>query len=392
MVSATKTNADVLPYGEFLTDEHHALREAIRDFATKEIAPKAAAVDKEARFPKETFDKLGELGYLGILVPEEYGGLGADYRSYVIAVEEIARACGSTGLSYAAHISLGTNPIKLFGNDEQKKKYLPKHVSGEWLGCWALTEPGAGSDASNQKTKAKLVGDEWVLNGSKQFITNATDAHTSIIMAMTDETEGRKGISAFIVDTDTPGFSVSKVEKKMGMRGSPTASLLMEDCKIPKGNILGQVGEGYKQALATLEGGRLSIGSLGLGIAQAAFDAALAYANQREAFGQTIGKFQFIQGYLADMSTMLQASRLMLYHAAWLKDNGRPCALEAGQAKLYASEISSKVTNLAIQIHGGYGYIEDFPVERFLRDAKLTEIGEGTSEIQRLVIARQLGL
>ncbi|MBI2812293.1 MAG: acyl-CoA dehydrogenase [Candidatus Melainabacteria bacterium] len=383
---------DVQPYGEFLDDEHQAIRELVRDFATKEIAPKSAEVDRNARFPEETFKKLGQMDLLGLPISQEYGGAGADYRSYAIAVEEIGRACGSTGLSYAAHVSLGTNPIYMFGTEEQKKHYLPKLTKGEWLGCWALTEPGTGSDAAAQKTTAKLEGNQWVLNGTKQFITNATHADVSIIMAMTDQSKGRKGISCFIVDKGTKGFSVSKVERKMGMRGSPTASLTFEDCRIPKENIIGEVGEGYKQALMTLEGGRISIGALALGIAQAAMDAALNYAKQREAFGQPIGKFQFIQGYLADMSTQISAARLLLYHAAWMKDHHKRVTLEGSQAKLFASEIASRVCNLCIQIHGGYGYIEDFPAERFLRDAKLCEIGEGTSEIQRLLIARQLGL
>ncbi len=391
-MSTTTKEPDLLPFSEFLDEEHQAIREEIRKFATNEIAPRAQQVDREAKFPKETFDKLGELGYLGLPIDEEYGGAGMDYRSYVIAVEEIGRACGSTGLSYAAHVSLGTNPIKLFGTKEQKEKYLPNLCTGKFIGCWALTEPGTGSDAAAQKTTAVLDGDHWVLNGTKQFITNATDADVAIIMAMTDKEQGRKGISSFIVEKDTPGFFVSKVEKKMGMRGSPTASLTMEDCKIPKENIIGLEGEGYKQALTTLEGGRLSIGALALGIGQAAFDAALAYANQREAFGQHIGKFQFIQGYLAEMSTQLAAARLLLYHAAYMKDHGNRVTLEGSQAKLYASEIASDVCNKSVQIHGGYGYIEDFPAERFLRDAKLCEIGEGTSEIQKLVIARQLGL
>lgn len=391
-MSATMSSSEVLPYSEFLEDEHHAIREMVRDFAQKEIAPKAAAVDREARFPAETFKALGELDLLGLLVPTEYGGAGADYRSYAIAVEEIGRACGSTGLSYAAHASLGTNPIKLFGTDEQKKKYLAKLARGEYLGCWALTEPNTGSDAGAQKTTAKKVGDHWVLNGTKQFITNATDAHVGIIMAMTDLSAGSKGISSFIVEKGTPGYYVSKVEKKMGMRGSPTASLTFEDCKIPAANLIGNENEGYKQALITLEGGRISIGALALGIAQAAFDAALSYAKTREAFGQPIGKFQMIQGYLADMATQIQAARLLLYHAAYMKDKGKRVTLEGSQAKLFASEIASRVCNLCVQIHGGYGYIEDFPAERFLRDAKLCEIGEGTSEIQRLLIARQLGL
>lgn len=390
-MSPTMTTKDVMPYGEFLTEEHQAIREMIRDFATKEIAPQAAACDREARFNVEAFKKLGKLDLLGLPIGAEYGGAGSDYRSYAIAVEEIGRACGSTGLSYAAHVSLGTNPIYKFGSEEQKKKYLPKLTSGEYIGCWALTEPGTGSDAAAQKTTAKLDGDSWVLNGTKQFITNATHADVAIIMAMTDMSAGKKGISAFIVEKGTPGFFVSKVEKKLGMRGSPTASLTMEDCRIPAGNIIGAQGEGYKQALSTLEGGRISIGALALGIAQAALDAALVYARQREAFGEPIGNFQFIKGYLADMSTQIQAARLLLYHAAWMKDQGQRVTLEGSQAKLFASEIASRVCNLCVQIHGGYGYIEDFPAERFLRDAKLCEIGEGTSEIQRLLIARQLG-
>jgi alkylation response protein AidB-like acyl-CoA dehydrogenase len=391
-VTSTISHPDVKPYGEFLEGQHHDIREMVRDFATKEIAPKAAETDREARFNIEAFKKLGELGVLGIPIGEAYGGMGLDYRSYAIAVEEIGRACGSTGLSYAAHVSLGTNPIYLFGSEEQKQKFLPKLTSGQHIGCWALTEPGTGSDAAAQKTTAKPDGDYYVLNGTKQFITNATDADVAIIMAMTDQSQGRKGISCFIVEKGTPGMFVSKVEKKMGMRGSPTASLTFEDCRVPRANMLGSEGEGYKQALMTLEGGRISIGSLALGIGQAAFDAALAYAKQREAFGQPIGKFQFIQGYLADMATMLSAARLLLYHAAWMKDHHKRVTLEGSQAKLYASEIASKVCNMSIQIHGGYGYIEDFPAERYLRDAKLCEIGEGTSEIQRLLIARQLGL
>lgn len=391
-MASTLSHSDVLPYGEFLNEEHHAIREMVKDFATREIAPKAQEVDSKARFPEETFKALGKLDLLGLPFSTEYGGAGADYRSYAIAVEEIGRACGSTGLSFAAHCSLATGPIYAFGTEEQKRKYVPKLASGEYLGCWALTEPGTGSDAAAQKTTAKPVGDHWVLNGTKQFITNATHADVAIIMAMTDPSLGKKGISSFIVDKGTPGFYVSKVEKKMGMRGSPTASLTMEECKIPKENIIGAVGEGYKQALATLEGGRISIAALALGIAQGALDAALTYAKQREAFGQPIGKFQFIQGYLADMATQVHAARLLVYHAAWLKDHHKRVTLEGSQAKLFASEISSKVCNLCVQIHGGYGYVEDFPAERFLRDAKLCEIGEGTSEIQRLLIARQLGL
>lgn len=377
-------------FGFFMKEEHVILQDAIRNYADKKIRPLANKVDEESYFPLETFKELGEMGYLGLPFPEEYGGAGADTMSYAIAVEEIGRACGSTGLSYAAHVSLGTSPFYLFGNEEQKQKYIPKLASGEWLGAWALTEPGAGSDAAGQRTVAVLEGDEYVLNGAKTFITNALYAESFIIMAMTDKEKGNRGISAFIVDKGTPGFRIGKTEHKMGMRGSPTSQLIFEDCRIPKANILGQEGEGFIQALKTLDGGRISIASLALGIAQAAFDSALKYSIEREQFNSSISNFQSIQNHLANMATEINAARLMVYQTAWLKDNKIPYTKESAMAKLYASEVSSRVTNLAIQIHGGYGYIKEFPVERFLRDAKLTEIGEGTSEIQRLVIARNL--
>ncbi len=389
---ASAIGAVIAPYAEFLTEEHLAIRDMVRQFATDVIAPKAAEVDQNHRFPSETFKELGRLDLLGMLVPSEYGGAGGDYRSYIVALEEVGRACGSTGLSYMAHLSLGTMPINLFGTEAQKRKYLPKLVSGEHLACWALTEPGCGSDASAQKTTAVLDGDEWVINGSKQFCTNASVAETAVIMAMTDRSQGTKGISSFIVEKGTKGFHVSKIEKKLGTRGSPTCTIIFEDCRIPKENLIGEVGEGYKQALKTLEGGRLGASALILGIAQAAFDAALSYAKQREAFGKQIGQFQFIQGYLADMATQLSAARMLTYHAAWLKDHGKRVTLEGSQAKLYTAEVGTRVCNLAVQIHGGYGYVEDFPVERFLRDVKLGEIGEGTNEIQKLLIARELGL
>jgi alkylation response protein AidB-like acyl-CoA dehydrogenase len=367
------------PYAEFLNREHEDVREMVRDFAAKEIAPKAAEVDREHRFPAETFTLLGKLDLLGIPIATEYGGAGLDYRSNLMAIEEIGRACGSTGLSYLAHTSLGTMPIYLFGTQEQKRKYLPKLSSGEFLGCWALTEPGTGSDAAAQKTTAVADGDCWVLNGSKQFITNASVAKTAVVMAMTDRSLGQKGISSFIVETDTEGFHVSKIERKMGTRGSPTCSITFDNCRVPKENLIGNVGEGYKQALITLEGGRIMASGVILGMAQAAFDAALSYAKQREAFGQAIGKFQFIQGYLADMATELSAARMLIYHAACLKDKGKRVTMEGSQAKLFTAQMAMRVCNLALQIHGGYGYVEDFPVERFLRDAKLGEIGEGTN-------------
>jgi butyryl-CoA dehydrogenase len=377
-------------FGYMFKEEHLMLQETIRNFADKEIRPLAAKIDEESYFPKEIFTKLGEMGFLGLPIPEEYGGAGADTLSYAVTVEEIGRACGSTGLSYAAHVSLGTSPFYLFGTEEQKQKYIPKLASGEWLGAWALTEPGAGSDAAGQKTTARLDGDHYVLNGAKTFITNALYADTFIIMAMTDKAKGNKGISAFVVEKGNPGLKIGKTENKMGMRGSPTSQIILDDCRIPKENILGKEGEGFIQALKTLDGGRISIGALALGIAQAALDAALKYSMERQQFNSPISNFQSIQNHLADMATEIHAARLMIYHTAWLKDNKIPFTKESAMAKLYASEVSCRATNLAIQIHGGYGYIKEFPVERFLRDAKLTEIGEGTSEIQRLVIARNM--
>ena len=377
-------------FGFFMKEEHVILQDTIKSYADKKIRPLANKVDEESYFPIETFKELGEMGYLGLPIPEEYGGAGADTMSYAIAVEEIGRACGSTGLSYAAHVSLGTTPFYLFGSEDQKRKYLPKLASGEWLGAWALTEPGAGSDAAGQKTTAILEGDEYVINGSKTFITNALHAHSFIIMAMTDKSKGNRGISAFAVDKGTPGLRIAKTENKMGMRGSPTSQIVFEDCRIPKENIIGEQGEGFIQALKTLDGGRISIASLALGIAQAAFDSALKYSVEREQFNSSISSFQSIQNHLANMAMEINAARLMVYQTAWLKDNKIPYTKESAMCKLYASEVSSRVTNLAIQVHGGYGYIKEFPVERYLRDAKLTEIGEGTSEIQRLVIARNL--
>lgn len=377
-------------FGFLMKEEHIILQDTIKSYAEQKIKPLSYKVDEESYFPIETFKELGEMGYLGLPIPEEYGGAGADTLSYAIAVEEIGRACGSTGLSYAAHVSLGTSPFYLFGTEEQKRKYLPKLSSGEWLGAWALTEPGAGSDAAGQRTTAVLDGEHYVLNGAKTFITNALYADSFIIMAMTDKAKGNRGISAFVVDKGTAGLRIGRTEHKMGMRGSPTSQIILEDCRIPKENILGQEGEGFIQALKTLDGGRISIGSLALGIAQAALDSALKYSTEREQFNSKISNFQSIQNHLANMATEIHAARLMLYHCAWMKDNKIPFTKESAMAKLYASEVSSRVTNLAIQIHGGYGYIKEFPVERYLRDAKLTEIGEGTSEVQRLVIARNL--
>ena len=375
-----------------LTEEQQQLQEMVREFAQREVAPLAAEIDEHERFPKETFEKLAKLGLMGIPVPEEYGGAGSDTLSYILAVEELAKVCGSTGLSFAAHTSLGSMPLVYFGTEAQKKKWLPYVASGQYMGSWALTEPQAGSDASRQLTTAVRDGDSYVLNGAKNFITNAPFAKFVIVMAMTDKSKGNKGISSFIVPTDTPGFAIDRHEHKMGMRGSPTTALSFKDCRIPAENLLDQEGTGFRQAMKTLDGGRISIAALALGIATGAFEVALQYAKEREAFGQTIGKFQAVGQMLADASTEIHAARLMIYHAARLKDAGLPHTQAGAQAKLYASEVSNRVTNNAVQILGGYGYIKDFPVERMMRDSKLCEIGEGTSQVQRIVIARNLGL
>ncbi|NBI29081.1 acyl-CoA dehydrogenase family protein [Chengkuizengella marina] len=376
-----------------LTKEQLMIKEMVRKFAENEIAPKAEHVDKTGEFPIDTFKKMGELGLLGIPFSEKYGGSGGDTISYAIAVEEIGRACGSTGLSYAAAISLGAAPIYYFGTEEQKQKFLVPLASGEALGAFGLTEPNAGSDAGGTKTKAVLDGDEYVINGEKTFITNAGFAKTVIVTAVTGKDErGKNIISALIVPTGIPGFQITNNYDKMGVRGSNTSQLVFENVRVPKENILGDPNKGFKQFLYTLDGGRISIAALALGIAQAAYDAAFAYAKERKQFGTSISKFQSIQFKFADMAMELELARNMIYKAAWLKDNDRSFAKEAAMAKLYASEASSRITNQAIQIHGGYGYMREYAVERYLRDAKLTEIGEGTSEIQRLVLSRQLGL
>lgn len=375
-----------------LSEEQRMIRDMVKDFAENEIAPKAEQNDRTGKFPLDTFKKMGELGILGIPFPERYGGAGGDTISYAIAVEEIGRACGSTGLSYAAAVSLGASPIYYFGTEEQKEKYLVPLASGKELGAFGLTEPNAGSDAGGTQTKAVLDGDQYIINGSKCFITNASYANTVIITATTDkQKQGKKIVSAFIVPTDTPGFRVSKEYDKLGLRGSNTAELILEDVRIPKENLLGDSEKGFSQFLYTLDGGRISIGALSVGIAQAAFDAAIQYAKERVQFGQTISRFQSIQFKLAEMATRIELARNQVLKAAWLKDQQRPFTKEAAMGKFYASEICMEVCDEAIQIHGGYGYIKDYPVERFLRDAKLMEIGEGTSEIQKLVIARQLG-
>ncbi|MDW7728807.1 MAG: acyl-CoA dehydrogenase [Bacillota bacterium] len=374
-----------------LSESQLMIRQMVRDFAQNELAPKAAGFDRDSKFPHEIVAKMAKLDLFALPFDEEFGGTGDGYLAYVIAVEEVGRACASTGITYAAHCSIGTGPVYLFGTSEQKKKWVVPCARGEILAAFGLTEPDAGSDAGGTKTTAKLENDEWVINGSKCFITNATYAGMVIITAVTEPGIGTKGISAFIVPRDTPGFTVSSPYEKLGLKGSDTAEIVLDHVRIPKENLLGKPGEGFKQFMKVLDGGRISIGALSVGIAQASLDAALAYAKERRQFGQPISKFQAIQFKLADMATEIELSRMAVYHAAWLKDNEKPFTRESAMAKLFASKTAVSAALEAIQIFGGYGYTKEYPVERYLRDAKLMEIGEGTSEIQRLVIARQLG-
>ncbi len=373
-----------------ISEQHQRFRQKIREFAEREIEPKAKQLDQEGKFPFDTIKKLSEMGIMGMVVPKEYGGSGYDTLSYSIAVEEISRVCGSTGITVAAHNSLGLYPIYLFGTEEQKRKYLPDLASGKKLGSFGLTEPEAGSDAAGTKTTAVLDGDSYVINGSKCFITNASVGETFVITAVTDKSKGYKGISSFILEKGMKGFSVGKKENKMGLRGSDTATLIFEDLRVPKENLLGKEGEGFKQFMITLDGGRISIGAMALGIAQGAFDKALSYAKERKQFDQPIANFQAIQWKLADMATQIEAARHLIYHASELKDRKEKFIRESAMAKLFASEVGRWVTYQAIQIFGGYGYMCEYPLERYLRDVKLCEIGEGTSEIQRLIIAREL--
>ncbi len=374
------------------TEEQRLVRDMVRSFAEKEVAPSAAERDEEERFDRPLmFGRLAELGLTGIVFPEEYGGAGADYLSYAIAVEELSRVCASTGVTLSAHLSLGANPIYLFGSEEQKQTFLAPLASGEKMGAFGLTEPMAGSDAGGTRTTAVRDGGDWIVNGTKIFITNAGEADTYVIFARTDrEAEKHHGISAFIVEKGTPGFSFGKKEKKMGIRSSPTMELVFENCRIPAANLLGHEGEGFKVAMKTLDGGRIGIASQALGIAQGALDAALTYAKERMQFGSPISRFQGVQFQLADMATQIEAARLLVYQAAWRASAGMPYSQHSAMAKLMASETAMRVTTQAVQILGGYGYTRDFPVERMMRDAKITEIYEGTSEIQRLVIGSAL--
>lgn len=374
-----------------LTKEQAMIRRLIRDFAEEEVAPKADDRDRSGDFPKEIFTKLAELGIMGLPFPEQYGGGEADTISFAIVVEELSRVCASTGITYSAHISLGAAPIYLFGTDEQKEIYLTPLCTGEYLGAFGLTEPNAGSDAGGTQTQASLNGDQWVISGSKCFITNASYAKNLAITAVTDRSKGTNGISAFLVPTDALGFTINNNYEKMGLHASNTTELVLENVTIPKENLLGVEGNGFKQFLATLDGGRIGIGAMAVGIAQGAYEKSLQYAKERKQFGKSLSSFQAIQFKLADMAMNIELARNMVYKAAWLKDQGKVFKKEAAFAKLFASEMCMKVCDQAIQIHGGYGYMKEYQVERFFRDAKLLEIGEGTSEVQRMVIARQIG-
>ena len=373
-----------------LTEDQEMTRQMVRDFAEKELQPGAEERDDREEFSREIFEKMGELGLTGIPWPEEYGGGGCDYINYVIAVEELSRIDASAGTTLSAHTSLAGWPVFKYGSEEQKKKFLEPMALGEKLGAYALTEPTAGTDAAAQRTTAVLDGDSYVLNGNKIFTTNGGDAEINIVFAVTDKEKKTKGISAFIVEKGTPGFTFGKKERKMGLRSSPTLELIFDSCRVPKENLLGKEGEGFKIAMGTLDGGRNGIAAQAVGIAQGAMEEAANYAKSREQFGQPIANFQAISFMLADMGTKIEASRLLTYQAAYLESAGLPYGKESAMAKLFASETAMEVTTNAVQIFGGYGYTRDYPVERFMRDAKITQIYEGTSEVQRLVISRYL--
>jgi short/branched chain acyl-CoA dehydrogenase len=373
-----------------LTEEHELVRRTVRDFAQERIAPVAEELDREHRFPYEIVAELAELGLMGIPVPEEYGGAGGDTLSYAIAVEELTRVDSSVAITVAAHTSLGTMPFLLFGTEEQKREWLPDLASGKRLAAFGLTEPGAGSDAGATRTRAELRDGTWVVNGSKIFITNAgTDLSACVtITARTGDDE----VSNIVIPNGTPGYEISAPMRKMGWRASDTRELSFRDCAVPEGNLLGERGAGFRQFLEILDGGRISVAAMGLGLAQGAYDLALGYAREREQFGKPIASFQAIQFALADMATEIEAARGLVYRAAWLKDEGRPFALEAAMAKLYTGELSKRVADRALQVHGGYGFMDEYAISRLYRDQKVLEIGEGTNEVQRMVIARQLGL
>jgi len=373
-----------------LTTEQRAMRDLVRKFAKEEVTPRAAEIDETDVFPRQLVEQMGELGLMGLPIPEGYGGVGADFLSYILAIEEISYACAALGVILAVHTSVGSFPILYFGTEEQKRRYLPKLTTGELLGAFALTEPGAGSDAGGMRTRAIRDGDDYILNGNKVFITNGGEADVYCVFAVTDATRGNRGLTAFLVDKETPGFRIGKKERKMGLNGSATAELIFEDARVPVENRLGAVNEGFVIAMKLLNGGRIGIAAQGLGIARAAFDAAHEYVRNRKQFGQELVQFQGIQFMLADMATKIEASRWLVYHAAQMKEDDVQCAKEASMAKLFATDTAMQVTTDAVQLLGGYGYIKEYPVERFMRDAKVTQIYEGTNQIQRVVIARQL--
>lgn len=371
-----------------LSEEHEMIRKMVRDFAENEVAPTAAVRDEEARFDMEIFREMAQLGLTGIPWPEEYGGIGSDYLAYVLAVEELSRVCASTGVTLSAHTSLAGWPIYKFGTEEQKQQYLRPMAEGSKIGAYGLTEPSSGSDAGAMKTTAEIDGEDYILNGTKIFITNGGIADIYIVFAMTDHESKHKGTSAFIIEKDFPGFSVGKKEKKLGIRSSPTTEIIFDNCRVPKSNLLGEEGEGFLIAMQTLDGGRNGIAAQAVGIAQGALDAAVEYAKERKQFGKPIAANQGIAFKLADMATNIEASRLLTYQAAWLESNGLPYSKQSAMAKLLAGDTAMSVTTEAVQVFGGYGYTKDYPVERFMRDAKITQIYEGTQEIQRLVISR----
>ena len=375
---------------ELLADNLQMIRESARDFAETYIRPHVMEWDEPQFFPVDLFHRMGEHGFLGVLVPEAYQGAGLGYQEYITIIEEIAKVCGSIGLSVAAHNSLCTSHILLFGNEEQKQKYLPMLATGKWIGAWGLTEPNTGSDAGRMQCVAQRDGDYWVINGTKSWITHGISGHAVVVIVRTGELLDSRGMTAFVVERGTPGFRGGKKENKLGMRASETAELIFENCRIHKSQMLGQEGEGFVQAMKILDGGRISIAALSLGIAKGAYEASVKYAKERQQFGQPISNFQGISFKLADMATKIQAAELLTRQAGFLKTAGRHCTQEAAMAKYYASEVSVQVSTDAIQIHGGYGYTKDFPVEKFYRDSKLCTIGEGTSEIQKIVIAREL--
>ena len=388
MQVALETEESLYPF--VLTEEQEQLRRAIREFAAQEMAPHVMAWDEACEFPAEVVKKLGMMGLLGAIFPVEYGGAGLGYVDYVLAIEELSAVDGSVGITVAAHNSLGTNHIFLAGNEAQKKKYIPRLAGGEWLAAWALTEPGSGSDAGGARTTATKKGDRYILNGSKTFITNGHYADVAVVIAVTDKSKGTHGLSAFAVEKGTAGFRPGKKENKLGLRASDTSELIFEDCEIPAENLLGVEGEGFIDAMRVLDGGRISIAALSLGIGRGALDATLKYVKERRQFGKAIAEFQGIQWKLADMATQLDAARLLTQRAAILKDSGRKVTRESSMAKLFASEAAVHICGEAVQLFGGYGFIKDYPAEKYYRDVKLCTIGEGTSEIQRMVIAREI--